>query len=178
MKRWISSAIGAVGGVGVVGVLGVVSAVFIAGCSDSMHSNMTNSTNKSTYSSVGERIYFTGQSGSGTTIGAIGGHHHMQMHGGSCVTCHGADREGGGRMWPWFWVTAPSLTQSALLGDHEDTGHSHDVYDASSLKRAITDGVNPAGEQLDDLMPRWQMSEQDMDELVHFLLGSHSVRGH
>ncbi len=159
-------------------LIGILSATLLSGCNDSMHSNMMNNVTKANYGSNGERIYFTGQSESGTGISAIGGHHHMQMHGGGCVTCHGAEREGGARMWPWFWITAPALTSAALLGDHESDGHSHAVYDANSLKRAITEGINPAGEVLNDQMPRWQLSEQDLDALVHYLLDGHGNDSH
>lgn len=37
------------------------------------------------------------------------------------------------------------------------------------IKRAITEGLNPAGEPLDRTMPRWQMSEEDLDDLLEFL---------
>jgi mono/diheme cytochrome c family protein len=142
----------------------------LAGCSDGMHSAKSGDFAGKTYASDGERIYFTGQSESGSSITSIGGHHHMRMHGGSCVTCHGVNREGGARMIPWFWVTAPPLTASALTGDHEDQGHAHKTYDVNALKKAITEGINPAGEQLDDLMPRWEMQEKDLDSLVSYLL--------
>ncbi len=62
---------------------------------------------------------------------------------------------------------------SPLTGDHESDGHSHTVYDKPSLKRAIIEGVNPAGENLNDLMPRWQMSDKDVNDLVQFLLEEH-----
>jgi hypothetical protein len=40
-------------------------------------------------------------------------------------------------------------------------------------KRAITEGVDPAGEPLDLTMPRWQMSERDLDDLLEFLKTRH-----
>jgi mono/diheme cytochrome c family protein len=144
--------------------------IVLAACSDDMHSAPTQSVVDRTYSSDGERIYFTGQSESGRLIKGVGGHHHMQIHGGSCVTCHGVKREGGVRMFPWFWVMAPPLTTAALVEDHEDEEHAHDTYAANSLKKAITDGINPAGKQLDNLMPRWTMADKDLESLVHFLL--------
>ena len=143
-----------------------IALVLLSACSDSMHTNYS----KDSYSSNGERIYLTGQSNRGTQIRVVGGHHHMQMHGGGCATCHGGDREGGASMWPWFWKTAPALTSTALLGDHEDDGHSHLSYTRESLKRAITEGFNPEGKLLDELMPRWKLSDDDLDDLVAYLL--------
>jgi mono/diheme cytochrome c family protein len=144
--------------------------LIIAACSDGMHSTTTENFSDKTYSSDGERIYFTGQSKSGRSITAIGGHHHMQIHGGSCVTCHGVNREGGVRMMPWFWEVAPPLTTAALLGDHKDDGHAHDSYDAGSLKKAISEGINPKEEKLDDTMPRWKMHDDDLESLVQYLI--------
>ncbi|UZE94508.1 c-type cytochrome [Alkalimarinus alittae] len=145
--------------------------LFLVSCSEGMHSDTTYT--KGPFSGNGEKIYFTGVTEDNSVVPTSGGHHHMKMHGGGCVTCHGINREGGNRMWPWFWVTSPALTPAALTGDHESKGHDHAVYDSNSLKRAIIEGVNPAGENLNDLMPRWQMSERDANDLVHFLLGDH-----
>ena len=51
-------------------------------------------------------------------------------------------------------------------GEHEE----HPPYTKETLKRAITRGINPAGEPLDELMPRWRMSEQDLGDLVEFIM--------
>jgi hypothetical protein len=37
------------------------------------------------------------------------------------------------------------------------------------VKQAITEGINPAGEPLDEEMPRWSMSQDDLDDLIDFL---------
>ncbi|MBT5034607.1 MAG: c-type cytochrome [Rhodospirillaceae bacterium] len=121
----------------------------------------------------GERIYFTGTSSSGIQISANGGGMHMQMHGGGCVTCHGADRQGR-RLMPNFWTVAPPLTAAALFKGHDDSlnedGHGeHESYDDTSLQRAITKGVDPSGEQLDREMPRWTIAAQDIADLIGFL---------
>jgi len=147
----------------------------MAACSDGMHSTTTENFSDKSYSSDGERLYFTGKSESGRTITAAGGQHHMQTHGGSCVTCHGAKREGGVRMMPWLWKIAPPLTTAALLGDHKDDGHAHDSYDADSLKKAITEGINPEGEELDGTMPRWEIQDKDLESLVQYLLSENEA---
>ncbi len=133
----------------------------------------------SLYESNGERIYFTGIGSAGTPIPATGGSTgmgmHRQMHGGGCAVCHGADREGR-RLWPQFWVSAPALTATALFDDeHTGDGHGdHNKYDAASLRRAITRGLDPSGKPLDSAMPRWQMSANDIEDLVAFLQQSHT----
>ncbi|MDO3720652.1 cytochrome c [Marinobacter sp. chi1] len=150
-----------------------VAAMGVSGCMDANNAHFGIENMPSNFSSEGERLYFTGTSSSGERIIPVGGHHHMQMHGGSCATCHGADKEGGAIMWPRFWVVAPALTHGALEKEHND-GHDHASYDESSLKSAIVKGIGPDGEPLHDTMPRWRMSEESLDALVHYLLGGHS----
>jgi mono/diheme cytochrome c family protein len=101
---------------------------------------------------------------------------HMQMHGGGCATCHGDDREGR-RLMPRFWIKAPALTADALFGDddlkQDSSGHGdHGNYDAASLRRAITEGFDPADEPLDQAMPRWSMNESDLNDLIAYLQNS------
>ncbi len=132
----------------------------------------------SEFMSNGERIYFTATSASGQPISLQGGTMHMSMSAGGCVACHGADRKGG-RLTPKFWNSAPALTAAALFGVHldEDGDASgdgddhgdHDSYTEDLLRRAITDGVDPAGERLDPAMPRWSMSGEDMADLIAYL---------
>lgn len=52
--------------------------------------------------------------------------------------------------------------------EHEE-GEEHPPYTDELIKRAITLGVNPAGEPLDLTMPRWRLSDQDLDDLLEFL---------
>ncbi len=125
------------------------------------------------FRSNGERIYFTGTSSSRLPITPTGGNMHMRMRGGGCASCHRADRLGG-RLMPRFWITAPALTPSALFGARDepadDDGHGdHGSYDDAALRRAITEGMDSGGKQLDPGMPRWSMAEQDLADLIEFI---------
>ncbi len=156
----------------------VILLVLLSGCdggtgSDPMSTNYI----PREFASNGERIYLTGVSASGKPISARGGDAtmgmHRQMHGSGCATCHGDDREGR-RLMPRFWIKAPALTADALFGDadhqQESSTHGdHGNYDAVSLRRAITEGVDPAGELLDQAMPRWSMNESDLNDLIAYL---------
>lgn len=130
------------------------------------------------YVSNGERIYFTGIDAAGYPIATSGGRGaggmHRQMHGGGCASCHGANRDGR-RLWPQFWIKAPALTPAALFGDdHGDDDHGdHAAYDAESLKRAITRGIDPSGRALNLAMPRWRMSAADLEDLIAYLRQTH-----
>jgi cytochrome c oxidase subunit 2 len=142
---------------------------FLIGCMDHMHSTSGQDYSQRNFTSEGERLYFTGSNSKGDAIRPIGGHHHMQMHGGSCVTCHGEDRSGGDIMWPKFWVSAPALNAHALSSTHND-GHAHETYTKQTLIQAIKDGLNPDGEPLDSSMPRWQGHQADLEALADYLL--------
>jgi len=45
----------------------------------------------------------------------------------------------------------------------------HPPYTDALIMRAITQGLDPAGEPLDWTMPRWQMSEADLTDLLAYL---------
>ena len=144
--------------------------VILAGCDVGPWHMMDGSAVPASYSSNGERIYFTGISASGDPISRIGGNMHMHMMGGACVTCHGSDRQGR-RMMPAFWQVAPPLTHAALFETHDaGDGHGgHDRYTDDTLQRAVFHGVDPAGNPLDDGMPRWSMSDRDWKDLLAYL---------
>ena len=155
--------------------------LFLTSCNGGFdHGPATGGTGSLAYVSNGERIYFTGSSISGSVISASGGNghmnFHMRMHGMDCVSCHGAEREGK-RLWPQFWIKAPALTAKALFESvtHDEDGHGdHGSYDNESLRRAITLGIDPSGEQLDDAMPRWNMNPTDLNDLIAYLKQTHN----
>ena len=149
----------------------------LAGCDVGMGPMMGRQAIPASFENNGERIYFTGTSASRRPITFSGGNMHMQMRGGGCVTCHDVDRQGGIRVMPRFWVVAPPITPKALFGDHdaEANGHGdHASYTEASLRRAITEGIDPSGQPFDEAMPRWSMSAADLDDLVHDLQGPHA----
>lgn len=127
-----------------------------------------------TFTSNGEQIYFTGRSQSGTAITSQGGTMHAQMHNTACVSCHGENRQGK-RFYPTFWIVAPPLTRVALTEEYDDGHGDHQRYDEKSLKQAISKGLDPAGKELNSVMPRWRMSEGDMNDLTRFLMSDHDA---
>ncbi len=114
--------------------------------------------------SNGELIYFTGVNAEGKRIPFTGGPPWLYMHGGGCASCHGEDGRGG---YPVMMVTAipPDIRYSHLTEESEE----HPPYTDELIKRAITKGLDPAGKPLDPAMPRWQMSEEDLNDLLDFL---------
>lgn len=128
------------------------------------------------FRSNGEQLYFTATSQRNTPITSDMG---MGMMGGmvACADCHGSDGRGGQVQMMMRRFTAPDIRYSTLISgemEHGDEGHGgeeeeHRPYAEETLKRAIRQGVNPAGEPLDWPMPRWQMSDEDMNDLIGFL---------
>jgi mono/diheme cytochrome c family protein len=98
------------------------------------------------------------------------------MHTIACANCHGSDGKGG-RVNMMMWsFNVPDITWDKLTGEehHEEqeNGEQHEEhppYTEETLKSAITGGINPAGEPLDEEMPRWKMSTQDLNDLVNFI---------
>jgi cytochrome c oxidase subunit 2 len=117
----------------------------------------------------GQRIYYTATSGSAAPLTASGGPHWFEMHGGSCVDCHGPDGTGG-YVVPMTDVVAPNITYSDLTSKHHmHGGEEHPPYTDALIKRAITKGLDPAGHSLSYAMPRWNMSEGDLNDLIAYL---------
>lgn len=139
------------------------------------------------YDSNGERIYLTGTSASGPidyTGGDFGGFMgNRGMMGSSqlaCADCHGLDGRGNGPMMHMAQVNAPDIRWSTLTeaeadehgeedGHEDEHGMEHPPYDEESFMQAVTQGVDPGGDALDPLMPRWQMSDQELNDLITYL---------
>ncbi|MEH6472764.1 MAG: c-type cytochrome [Halopseudomonas sp.] len=149
----------------------------LSGCGMGMDHFDNRSNGPTSFTSNGERIYFTGVGRDDRPVAASGGNMHQSMHTRGCVGCHGADRQGGQRMYPFFWIQSPPLTPNALFGEHNDGHGDHGSYSPTSLRRAIREGIDPSGEALDSAMPRWAMGEQDLSDLVDYLGGKRNA-GH
>jgi cytochrome c oxidase subunit II len=128
------------------------------------------------YESNGERIYFTGTSDSGGVIRSDRpGMGRMMAGGMACVDCHGEDGRGSTFSMMMGTYEAPDIRYSTLTaedhGGEEGEGEhdEHPPYTDETIKRAITDGIDPGGEALEWPMPRWEMSESDLNDLLAFL---------
>jgi cytochrome c oxidase subunit 2 len=117
------------------------------------------------FSSNGQRIYFTSESNSGQPITYTEGPGMMMQGRLACVNCHGPEGHGGRVTLMMQTFEAPNITWPDLTA----AGMDHPPYTEETLKRAITQGLDPAGEPLEYPMPRWQMSESDLNDLVDFI---------
>jgi len=116
------------------------------------------------FGSNGERIYFTATSERGTAITYTGGpaSSGSMIMGGqlACVSCHGPNGRGGKHNMGMMQVMdAKDIRWSVLQPE----------FDAVKFRLAVVKGQDPDGTQLDPDMPRWNISDADLADLIAFL---------
>ncbi|WP_244603508.1 cytochrome c [Methanococcoides sp. NM1] len=121
------------------------------------------------FDSNGEMIYYTGFNENEQQIPVSGGPHWLYVHGGSCVSCHGNGK--GGVPIMMGTVIPPDITYETLTAEeeHEDEHEEHPPYTDETIKIAIREGKDPSGEELDYTMPKWDMSDADIEDLIDYL---------
>lgn len=120
--------------------------------------------------SRGKQIYLQGTSPSGKDILAYLGEASLEVPGSAmaCANCHGLDGQGE----PEGGVNPSNLTWEALTKPYGLThadGRRHPAYTERGLELAVTRGLDPAGNRLLNVMPRYQMSQEDLADLVVYL---------
>lgn len=106
----------------------------------------------------------------------------------ACVSCH--QRSGLGTYEGYnFVVTIPPIAGAYLFHSREAhtkeavlpyvawMNSNRDAYTDATLARAIREGLDSQGRPLSALMPRFALSDADMDSLIEYLkqLGSHPL---
>ena len=73
-------------------------------------------------------------------------------------------------------MDAPDIRWNTLSsGEHSDHGDESEgengdaTYDQESFFLVIRDGIEPSGHALSSDMPRWKISDEDLEDLLHFL---------
>jgi ABC-type branched-subunit amino acid transport system substrate-binding protein len=128
----------------------------------------------------GKQIYVQGTSSSGREILAYLGDASLEVPGSAmaCANCHALNGQGK----PEGSVIPSNLTWEALTKPYGVThpdGRTHPPYTERALELAITRGLDPAGNKLLNIMPRYQMAREDMADLIAYLrrLGKDSDPG-
>jgi hypothetical protein len=141
---------------------------------------------------AGESIYLRGILPSGAPLEGVRESAGLAVKGAdaACVGCH--QRSGLGTYEGYnLEVTIPPITGAYLFrtraGRNEQTvlpyvewmHGNRDPYTATTLARAIREGLDSQGRPLGALMPRYALNDADMDSLIQYLeqLGSHPAPG-
>ena len=125
-------------------------------------------------SDAGLLLYRNGQSGATALTALVQGDVRISGAGAACTNCHRRSGLGGaeGSVRP-LPVTAP------LLFKPRTGARPRPGYTESSLKRAVTEGIDAGGRVLDPLMPRYQLTPHDQQAIANYLqsLGSVAAPG-
>jgi ABC-type branched-subunit amino acid transport system substrate-binding protein len=118
----------------------------------------------------GRKIYVEGASPSGATLTALLADSSVEVPATSvpCAGCHG--RDGRGR--PEGGVIPTELTWDNLTkpyGIIHPSGRKTPPYDDRLVKRAVTMGIDSAGNPIHVVMPRYRLSLADMDDLLAYM---------
>lgn len=119
---------------------------------------------------LGRRIFVEGHNERGEPIRALVGTPPSALAGAAvaCGNCHGAD----GRGRPEGGVVPPDITWPELTkpyGHVRNGGRAHGPFDERSFARAVTEGLDPAGQRIDGSMPRFSLSASEMAALSAYL---------
>jgi hypothetical protein len=132
------------------------------------------------FDSNGERIYFTATSERDSKIAYSGGPPSGMMMGESslaCASCHGPDAQGGlHTMMGMQVMDSPDIRWDALAGEadeghgDEEEGHGEGEYDLELFRMAVVEGKHPDGDPLSYDMPRWNIGNEDLEDLAEYLM--------
>jgi cytochrome c oxidase subunit 2 len=147
-------------------LLFVLASLSLTGCGPSPASNEDGGTGwgVGAFRSNGERIYFTATSERGTAItytgGPVSGGWMMMQGRLACVSCHGPNGKGGKHSMGMMQVMdAKDIRWSVLKYK----------FDVKKFRLAVVNGQDPDGTQLDQDMPRWNITDDDLADLIAFL---------
>ncbi len=118
----------------------------------------------------GRAIYLRGAGAEGRAITALFGDARSEVPASAvtCAGCHGFDGQGR----PEGGVVPSDITWGALTkpyGVRHANGREHPPYDERLLVRAITQGIDPAGNALSTTMPLFQLTHQEAKDLAAYV---------
>jgi ABC-type branched-subunit amino acid transport system substrate-binding protein len=116
----------------------------------------------------GKRIYLEGKGRHRISAFLLGAGIKAPGAGFPCINCHlagGTGQEEGG-------VQSADITWFNLnkeFSGKRPSGRTHPPYDEKSVMAAITSGLDPAGNELDEAHPRYEMEREDLKDLFAYL---------
>lgn len=113
----------------------------------------------------GELVFRTGRGPEGRPIPYDSGPPMLM----TCAACQDERGQGGQVRVMMRTIEAPNITWPGLTAEHQMDGEEHPPYTEATLRQAIVNGVDPSGEPLDPLMPRWRLTDQEWEALLTYL---------
>ncbi len=173
MKKWILISVGVLFFLGACGFIGQP----IISSNAPMNNGYSTQRQGGGSASNGQQIYFTATDQNGQYISYTGGPYFGGMMMGSyltCASCHGSDAHGGTHYIHMQAIDTPAINYAALIEmKKQDSGGNPTDYSLDDFRGAVVDGHDTAGNQLDQNMPHWQMSDQDLQALLDYLKTLH-----
>jgi len=125
------------------------------------------------FTSAGQRIYYTGLDEDGDPIPrSVAGSRMMggrTMLNAACVDCHREDGRGGTLGMMMRGIEVPDVRYSALTSPHAEGDETEPGWTRDDIARAIRDGVEPDGKSLRAPMPRWDMTDEQLRDVIDYL---------
>lgn len=132
--------------------------------------SIESSTTSSGDAALGRSIYLSGADLSGRLIQRSGGAGMGMMGSGGCVTCHGSDGKGGNVRMMMARYDVPDIRWSALSQPMQMNGETEPAYDPNTFARAVREGIGSDGDELESIMPRWELTDPQVLGLIAYLM--------
>lgn len=119
------------------------------------------------FESNGDKIFFTTINQDDKFLAYKGGPESDMMMGGvlTCASCHGPDGKGGSHIMYNYTMNAPDIRYSALQAEKKDKQE----YNLEDLRQAVTHGKRPDGSNMEPYMPRWEIEDGDLADVLDYL---------
>lgn len=131
------------------------------------------------FKSNGEQIFFTTINKNDEFLTYTGGPESDMMMGGflACASCHGPDARGGTHEMYNYTMIAPDIRYSSLQTRKRElveAGSLHLAkenmeYTIEDLRLAVTHGQRHDGSELNRYMPRWEINDGDLADVLDYL---------
>ncbi len=117
---------------------------------------------------LGETIYVEGTDVQGTQITRTTEAGILSQTG--CFACHGTDGKGRSIDTKVGQFDTPDIRWSVISQPFpNDEGGTDPAYDPTSFANAVREGIDSGGGQLDPVMPRWQLTDPEVNALIAYL---------
>jgi len=124
------------------------------------------------FTSAGQRIYYTALGEDGNPIPRrVAGSRVMRgrmLGNAACVDCHREDGRGG-TLGMMSGIEVPDIRYSTLTSPHAEGDETEPGWTRDDIARAIREGVEPDDTRLRAPMPRWDMTDAEVSDVIDYL---------